>query len=478
MDRDMTALELEPRMSDADALLWSIEKDPLLRSTITSIHILDGAPDRDRLLRRIERGSRRIPRLRQRVVSVPLSLAPPRWELDPHFDLRYHVRFIRAVGEGTMQELFDIAEPIAMQGFDRARPLWELTVVEGLADGRAALVVKIHHTITDGIGALRLQDELVDAERDPLLRPEDDMPAAPQPPGGPDGRRPVEAVALAVADEAVRQVRGVGGAVTAALSSVGRLREDPVGVATGTVRNVVSVARMLAPAVEPLSPLMTGRSLSVRFGRIDLPQAPLETAARMVSGRLNDSIVAGLAGGLSLYHRHRGHDDVHAVRLAMPLDRMEERSHPRGAAVTDRFAPMRFTVPLDVDDPLERLAAIRLLVDRERSEPGLGLSAPLANLVNRLPATATTALFGSLVRGVDVIAAHVAGPEGPAYLAGAAIEAQVAFGPLAGAGLSVAWIADGDTVNLGVSMDPAAVPDPDVLLDCLTDGYDEIRKLV
>src|SRR6187397_1200733 len=99
-------------MSDADALMWSIEKDPLLRSTITSISILDRAPDRERLLRRIDRGTRRIPRLRQRVVSVPLSIAPPRWEIDPHFDLHYHVRWIRAVGAGTTRELFDLAEPI------------------------------------------------------------------------------------------------------------------------------------------------------------------------------------------------------------------------------------------------------------------------------------------------------------------------------------------------------------------------------
>ena len=85
-------------------------------------------------------------------MSLPLGVAPPRWEVDPHFDLRYHVRWMRAVGAGTTRELFDIAEPIAMQGFDRARPLWELTVVEGLADERAAVIMKIHHSITDEVG--------------------------------------------------------------------------------------------------------------------------------------------------------------------------------------------------------------------------------------------------------------------------------------------------------------------------------------
>jgi WS/DGAT/MGAT family acyltransferase len=468
-------------MSDADALLWNIEKDPLLRSTLTAITILDRAPERDRLRRRVDRGTRRIPRLRQRVVSLPLSVAPPRWETDPHFDLRYHLRWMRALGEGTTRELFDIAEPIAMQGFDRARPLWEVTVVEGLADGRAAVITKIHHTIMDGIGVRRLLNELVDGERRPAAPPEDQpLPPAPVAAATTESRR----LAGAVADETRRQARGARGALTSVLSSIGRLRDDPVGVATGTVHNLSSVARMLAPAVEPLSPLMTGRSLSIRFGRIDLPRGPLQTAAGLVGGRMSDAVVTGLAGGLARYHRYHGHGDVGALRLAMPLNRRDARDH-RGHRdrtpqdrVARRFAPMRFTVPVDMDDPLERLGAIRFLIDRQRSEPALGLSAPLANMVNRLPATATTALFGSLIRGVDVIAADVGGPARPIFLAGAEIEAQIAFGPLAGAGVSVMALTYGDQVNLGVAMDPAAVPDADVLLESLADGYDEVLKLV
>jgi diacylglycerol O-acyltransferase len=474
VDRDGTAFEVEPRMSDADALMWNIEKDPLLRSTVTSIYVLDRTPDRERLLRRIERGTRRVLRLRQRVVSFPLSVAPPRWEIDPHFDLRYHVRWMRAVGEGTTRELFDIAEPIAMQGFDRARPLWELTVVEGLADGRAALITKIHHTITGGIGGRRLQTELVDDERHPVSPPEDEtLPPVPVAPTATETRR----VARAVADETLRQARGARGALTSVLSSIGRLRGDPVGLATGTVRNVSSVARMLAPAVEPLSPLMTGRSLGVRFGVLDLPRAPLETAARMVSGQLNDSIVAGLAGGLARYHRFHGYDEVGALRLAMPVDRHDGPDGFPAANGANHVAPMRFTVPVDIEDPLEHLNAIRFLVDRERSEPGLALSAPLANVVNRLPVTATTALFGTLVRGVDVISANVPGPEAPIFLGGAEVEAQIAFGPLAGSGVSVMAVTYADQVNLGVAMDPAAVPDADVLLESLTDGYEDILKL-
>ena len=112
-------------------------------------------------------GPRRlVPRLRQRVVSNPLSIAPPRWEVDPNFDLDFHLRWLRAPGDGTLRDVLDMAEPIAMQGFDRARPLWEFTVVEGLDDGQAALILKLHHAITDGVGGIKIAMHLFDLERD------------------------------------------------------------------------------------------------------------------------------------------------------------------------------------------------------------------------------------------------------------------------------------------------------------------------
>ena len=116
-------------MSDADALMWTIEKDPLLRSTITTVMVFDRPIDRERLRLRLDRVSRVIPRLRQRVRGHTLSIAPPRWDPDPNFDLAYHVRSTRSTGGvdslgrpitgGPLHEVFSIAEPIAMQGFDR-----------------------------------------------------------------------------------------------------------------------------------------------------------------------------------------------------------------------------------------------------------------------------------------------------------------------------------------------------------------------
>ncbi|HLH29528.1 MAG TPA: wax ester/triacylglycerol synthase domain-containing protein, partial [Acidimicrobiales bacterium] len=173
-------MRFEQRMSESDALMWRNEKDPMLRTTVIATAVLDTTPDRQRLLDRLERASRQIPRLRQRVVHSPLSAAPPRWEVDPHFDLRYHVRWCRAAGGGDVTELFRLAEPMAMQGFDRARPLWELLVVEGLADGQAGTALKLHHSISDGVGLVQLAMSLFDLERDPTEDP-GPLPPAPEP---------------------------------------------------------------------------------------------------------------------------------------------------------------------------------------------------------------------------------------------------------------------------------------------------------
>jgi diacylglycerol O-acyltransferase / wax synthase len=214
-DLDVT---FEARMSASDALLWRIEKDPLLRSTIVMVMVFDGQLDRTRVTERIDRVSRVVPRLRQRVLGHPMSVATPRWEIDPNFDLAYHLRFTRAMGLGTMRDLFRIAEPIAMQGFDRARPLWEFTVVEELEGGRSALIGKVHHAVTDGVGGMKLQLELLDLQPDPP--PRGAMPPAPRARHLGEAQRWVDAAAWE-ARRSAGNARQVAGQAVSALGRAG-----------------------------------------------------------------------------------------------------------------------------------------------------------------------------------------------------------------------------------------------------------------
>jgi WS/DGAT/MGAT family acyltransferase len=458
------AMRFEQRMSDSDALMWTIEKDPLLRSTITAVLILDSNPDRARLLERLERGSRLVPRLRQRVVGNPLSIAPPRWEVDPYFDLGYHVRWMRAPGQGTVQDVLRVAEPIAMQGFDRARPLWELTVVEDVADGRAAIILKIHHAITDGVGAVKIGLVLFDLERDPAGAPEL-MPEAP------------EARVLSMAERLVdamqherRRQLGVARRMPASAgSAVGALTAGPAGAARSVSAMAASVGRLLSPATTPLSPLMTGRSLSLHFDTIDVPLPDAKAAARQAGGRLNDVFVAAVLRALRAYHEKHGHD-VDSLRMAMPINiRNDETADLAG----NQFAPARFSVPLIIDDPIAHMTTIRDLVAAQRAEPALALVEPLASVLYRLPATLSTKLFGSLLRGVDFVTSNVPGVPVPVFFAGARMEAQYPFGPLSGSAANFTLLSYVDRLHIGVNTDAAAVPDPELLHACLLDGFAE-----
>jgi len=170
-------------MSDVEALMWNLEKDPALASTFSNVTILDQPPDIERLRTTMERAVRVVPRLQQRVVPAFGRLAPPMWQDDENFDLDYHIRRIGLPEPADDRALFDLAAALAAQPLERTRPLWEFTIVDGLEGGRAALFQKLHHTITDGEGGVRMSVEFLDVERDapepePVPAPELGVPPA------------------------------------------------------------------------------------------------------------------------------------------------------------------------------------------------------------------------------------------------------------------------------------------------------------
>ncbi len=129
--RSTTQRTMEP----FDALMYRSEGDPRARSDMMAVFVLDRAPEFDLLLDVLDRASRLIPALRQRVVEPPLPMLLPTWAADPDFDLRYHVRRAHLPQPATMATLLEYLEPLAMSPLDRARPLWEFTLVRGWSRG-------------------------------------------------------------------------------------------------------------------------------------------------------------------------------------------------------------------------------------------------------------------------------------------------------------------------------------------------------
>jgi len=159
--------------------------------------------------------------------------------------------------------------------------------------------------------------------------------------------------------------------------------------------------------------------------------------------------------------------------MTLPIN-LRHSAHEAGG---NRFAPARFPVPLLISDPVERIHAIRGLVRGWRAEPALQMTSTLAGVLNRLPTTTTTALFGGMLKCCDFVTSNVPGAPVPVYSAGARVERLYAFGPPSGAAFNITLISHNEMCCLGIVIDTTAVPDPDFLVEALRAGFDEVLAL-
>jgi len=454
-------------MSDEDALMWLIEKDPILRSTIVAVALFDRPPNFERLRARLDRATCLIPRFRQHVLSPPFRVGPPRWSVESTFDLDFHLRRMRLAAPGTERTLLDALQPMASAGFDRARPLWEFTLIEGLFDDdgteRAAFAMKVHHTVTDGVGGMALLALLVDLTAD-AVEP-GDTPAVP----APEFMNARSLMRDSVAHSARRMLGVARRGPTTVANAARSIVRDPLHAGYDVVRTVRSVGRIVAPATQPMSPVMVDRGLGRRLDVFDLPLDDLRRAAKVTEGSINDVFVAAILGGLFRYHGRHG-ECPDSLRMTLPINLRREGDDAGG----NHFAPARFAVPASISDPRERVQAVRTLVHRWRAEPALSLTGQLAGVLNRLPTATTTALFGGMLKCCDFVATNVPGAPVPVFAAGARVERLYAFAPPAGAALNVSLISHCDLCCIGVVTDTTAIPDSATLLACLRDGFAEL----
>ena len=285
-------------MDAFETVMWRAEADPRLRSTLTLVEVLDQAPDADRLLRAHDWASRIVPRFRQRVVEPPLTLGAPAWVTEAELDFGYHLKHVHLPAPGTLSQVLEIAQSVAMRPFDLTRPLWEAVIIDGLEGGRAAYILKVHHCIADGIGGVQLLAMLHSRTREPMRdRPE---PAAPPA----DTRTPLEILAAQATRQAaeapgraIRQSAVAGGLAAQALRSPARSVMDAIAFAS-------SLRRVADPATGASSPLLRPRSLERRFEIAEVPLADLKAAAKSAGGSVNDAFVAAVLGGFRRYHEH------------------------------------------------------------------------------------------------------------------------------------------------------------------------------
>jgi WS/DGAT/MGAT family acyltransferase len=458
-DAQPTNWGADPVMSDLEAMMWRAEADPRLRSTGIFVDRLDHAPEWGRVVAAHEWATQLVPRLRQRVRADSSPLGSPTWELDPDFDLGYHLRHVRVPEPAGFDEVLAIAQTIAMTPLDRARPLWEATLVQGLADGTAAYLLKLHHCLTDGQAGVQLFD---------LLHSDTPEPRSDKPTAGPEPER--------AAGSLNRSLRVVGSTVAGTTLAAGRLGvgllRRPAPTISSSVGFARSLVRVTGPPPAAPSPLMRRRGLSRRFGVIEVPLASLRGAGKAAGGSLNDAYLASLAGGLRRYHVAHGLGPQ-ILPIAFPVSLRRDHD-PLGG---NRFAGARIAGPIGIEDPAARILAIRKLVLSARKEPALDFMGILAPVLARIPAGALTRLTEGVTRTVDLQASNIAGLARPAYLAGARITHMYPFGPVPGSAVMVTLISHNGRCCIGVNLDAAAIADTTVFLESLRAGFDEVLAL-
>jgi WS/DGAT/MGAT family acyltransferase len=465
------------RMSDTEAVMWAVEKDPALRSDFCNLTFVDRVPDRRRLQRKLANAFEAMPRLAQRVVSAPLRIVPPEWADDPDLDLDYHIRSIGLPAPGDERTLLEVCESIADAPFDRSRPLWQFTIITGLADGRAALLQKMHHTITDGVGGLKLSLAMVDFE------PDDGAADGGVGGGGSAGGvagagaaeradadkrvSPLDVLRGAVADATAR---GVGTATNVA-SRAGHVATHPQelpGRVVDAARMATSLRRQLLVSDRAHSDVMVERSLRRRFELRALPLPETKHVAKELGGTVNDLFVTGLTGALRRYHLRHG-SDCSELRMAMPIS-----TRARGDDAPNRFSPARVLVPLVPDDPADRFTATHERLAGVKGEAALNAMDAFAGVVSSLPTSLLVTLARSQVRTIDFAASNLRGSPTPLYLAGARILANHPLGPRTGSALNVTVLSYCDEMHVGVNLDPAAITDIDAFMADLDTSFAEL----
>ncbi len=453
-------------LSQTDTIMWTAEADPLLRSTILGVMLFDALPDWDALRERVAYAVERVPALRRVVAPVPLRRSALRWADVDRVDLDHHLRRVGAPGDRQLADVLHLACLTASAPFDRDRPLWEFTLVEGVDGDGAALLLKAHHVVTDGIGSVQLAAHLFDFEPD--APPRTPLSQAADPTQHSTWRTLLDSMVNIVDHDITRAGSALGSAVPALFRTAAQAMRDPIGTARDTARTAASIARVVTPVFSTRSPLMSARSIATRYGVLDLDLGELRAAAARHDGTLNDAFLAGITGGLRRYHVRHG-QPVEDLRVAMPISLRAGSDDPGGNHITI----LRFIVPTADVSAAERVRAMHELGSAIRHERSLAHTESIAGVLNLMP----RGVIGSMMKKVDFLASNVPGVPVPMYLVGQEVRRYFPFGPTAGSAVNITLMSYNGRCCIGVHTDQAAIPDHDEFIAHLAAGFDDVLAL-
>ena len=406
-----------------------------------------------------------VPRYRQRLQPVPGRLANPIWIDDDRFDLSFHVRRSGLPRPGTLEQLRELVGRIMSRPLDVHRPLWEVYFIEGLADGKVALLSKSHQILVDGVETVDIGQVLLDTTAQAKELERDDwMP-----------RRPPSTTGLAL-NALLDNVRD-----PATLVSTGRSKAEAVVRTTGAARDRVgAVVNALANRrPNPESPLSATLSEQRRFVTVRTDLEAYRQVRRVHGGSVNDVILATVTGALRAWLMARGtsSSSMRQLRAMVPMSVIDDELEATslGTQITGHLVAL----PIGEASPVVRLHQVSYAF-QAHSETGRGVAANrLAGIAGFAPTTFHA--LGSRVaaeeyrKGFHLTVTNVPGPQFPLDAAGARMLETYPVQPLLpGQGLAIGVTSYDGGVYYGITADRDALPDVQLLGQCLTDALEEL----
>jgi len=476
-------IDFADRMSDHEALMWNIEKDPWLNPSGAALTVLDVPVDIERFRRQVRHGVAKIPRLYQRVVPGLGRISTPAWVPDAEFDLDFHIREVELPAPGTPRQLHDLAAQLYTEPLDRTRPLWRFVLITGLEGGKGAIWSIFHHAISDGIGQIRMAELYQQASRDEAEHPPVDLEAlvaeavenhAAKESGGDQATSFVDTATRSLSHVARRQI-GLG---RRAIGEVALWPADP-GRASEKVANVVGVTRSTVAQLNGSanetpggSPLWGERSRHRHLETLSVPLDQLKAAAKSQGATINDAFMAGLTDGAARYHAKR---DVTVDKINTSFVVSTRSDNNIGG---NAFTPVLVQVSGLPATSAQRIQAMHAATKlaQEKSSRGGSVSS-LSGIANLLPTSVVTKTARNQAARIDFATSNLRGAPFELFCAGGKVEATFPLGPVAGTAANITALSYNGSLDLGMFIDPVAIEDPADFRDCVETAFADLLEL-
>ena len=460
---------MSTRFSSADAA-WLHMDRPTNLMVINAVLLFDRPVDWERVQQVTRRRMvDRYPRFRQRVVESRLPLRAPKWEDDPDFALEHHMHHFALPAPGDRAALQELVSDMMMGPLDRNRPLWHFYLIDGFGEG-AAIILRMHHCIADGIALARVMLSLTDSEPEEGIGPGEDERAPSS------SRGPLADAAYS----AIRLAAGAGRAGSVVLRQGAQVATSPshaVSLAGAIGRDAGTLVRLLLTPADAATAIKgdPGISRRVAWSRaLSLPT--IKEIAHSHNATVNDVLLAAMSGALRHYLQDRG-SEVAEIQAMVPFN-LRPLDKPVPRQLGNKFGLVFLPLPVGTSGSYRRLVEVHRRMQEIKDSRDGAVSYGLLSVTGMVPEAVERRIVDLFSAKGTAVLTNVPGPREPVYLAGTPVRAVLVWAPTSGhIGMSVSIFSYRGEVTIGLMVDAALIPDPDQIVTQLERELEALGEL-